>query len=117
MARTVPNFVTVPTVLLCMAIGSGDPGERGNYTDLLKNVDEWKTQRYLEVDDNDSETDDSEFLRHIWEGFVVSEALSYSAIMEFLRIGIPGMLQVMFEWWAKATANLTIWKLLHRIPF
>jgi Na+-driven multidrug efflux pump len=99
-ARTVPNFVTVPTVLLCMAIGSGDPGERGNYTDLLKNVDEWKTQRYLEMDDTDSEKDDSEFLRHIWEGFVVSEALSSNAIMKFLRIGVPGMLQVMFEWWA-----------------
>ena len=99
-ARTVANFVTVPTVLLCMAIGSGDPGERGNYTDLLKNVDEWKTQRYLEMDDTDSEKDDSEFLRHIWEGFVVSEALSSNAIMKFLRIGVPGMLQVMFEWWA-----------------
>jgi hypothetical protein len=109
-----------------MAIGSGgsdDSGESEDSANLSRNVDEWKTQRYLEVDvgnraDNgyECEKDDSEFLRHIWEGFVVSEALSYSAIMEFLRIGIPGMLQVMFEWWAKATANLTIRKLLHRIP-
>lgn len=125
-ARTIANFVTVPTVLLCMAIGSGrsdDSGESEDSANLSRNVDEWKTQRYLEVDvgnraDNgyECEKDDSEFLRHIWEGFVVSEALSYSAIMEFLRIGIPGMLQVMFEWWAKTTANLTIRKLLHRIP-
>jgi Na+-driven multidrug efflux pump len=107
-ARTVANFLTVPTVLVCMAIGTGNPVEGKDNTDLSRNVDEWKTQRYLEVDagdgtdnqKNDSEKDDSEFLRHIWEGFVVSEALSSSAIMEFLRIGVPGMLQVMFEWWA-----------------
>jgi hypothetical protein len=124
-ARTIANFVTVPTVLLFMATGSvrsDDSGESENSAVLSRNVDEWKTQRYLEVDvdraDNgyECEKDDSEFLRHIWEGFIVSEALSYSAIMEFLRIGIPGMLQVMFEWWAKATANLTFRKLLPRIP-
>ena len=81
-------------------MGRAIPGKRGNYTDLLKNVDKWKTLRYLEVDDTDSEKDDSEFLQHIWEGFVVSETLSSNAIMEFLQIGVPGMLQVMFEWWA-----------------
>jgi hypothetical protein len=79
-------------------LGRAIPGKRGNYTDLLKNVDKWKT--LLEVDDTDSEKDDSEFLQHIWEGFVVSETLSSNAIMEFLQIGVPGMLQVMFEWWA-----------------
>ena len=127
-ARTIANFVTVPTVLLCMAIGSGgsdDSGESEDSANLSRNVDEWKTQRYLEVEvdvgnqaDNgyECEKNDSEFLRHIWEGFIVSEALSSSAIMEFLRIGVPGMLQVMFEWWAKATTNLNIRKLLHRIP-
>ena len=116
-ARTFANFVTVPTVLMCMAIGSDDPGERGNYTDLLKNVDEWKTQRYLEVDDNDSETDDSEFLRHIWEGFILSEALSSIAIMEFLRIGFPGMLQVMFEWWALCRRIVFSGNIFFALPF
>jgi Na+-driven multidrug efflux pump len=125
-ARTVANFATVPTVLLCMAIGSGgseDSGESEDSAGLLRNVDEWKTQRYLEVAignqvDNgyESEKDDSEFLRHFWEGFVVSEALTSSAIMEFLRIGVPGMLQVMFEWWVKAMANLNVRKLPHRVP-
>jgi hypothetical protein len=105
-ARTVANFVTVPTVLLCMVIGSGKSGEYDDSADPPRNDDERKTQRYLEVDvgdrtDNEDDIvkDDSEFLRQIWEGFIVSEALSYGAIMEFLRIGVPGMLQVMFEWW------------------
>jgi hypothetical protein len=49
-------------------------------------------------DQNGSKEDDSDFLRGMWKGFVVSEALSGKAITEFLQLGIPGMLQLMFEW-------------------
>lgn len=43
---------------------------------------------------------DAEFLRHVYSGFVAwKEALSTKAIVDFMRLGIPGMLQVMFEWY------------------
>ena len=107
-AHAVGEFVKVPTVLLCMAIIGlgGDSGESDDTSDYSTKCNPQDTQHYLEVDsgaddEDESEEDDIEFLHHIWEGFVISEALSPSAIIEFLRIGVPGMLQVMFEWWVK----------------
>ena len=106
-AHAVGEFVKVPTVLLCMAIGlGGDSGESDDTSDYSTKSNPQDTQHYREVDsgaedEDESEEDDIEFLHHIWEGFVISEALSPSAIIDFLRIGIPGMLQVMFEWWVK----------------
>jgi Na+-driven multidrug efflux pump len=103
-AHAVGEFVKVPTVLLCMAIGLGDSGKSEDSSDFSTNSNPQDTQHYLEVDsgagdEDECEEEDIEFLHHIWEGFLVSEALSPSAIIEFLRIGVPGMLQVMFEWW------------------
>ena len=49
-------------------------------------------------DEEGSDEDDKEFLCHILEGFVLSEALSAKALIEFLALGFPGMLQMMFEW-------------------
>lgn len=134
-ARSVANFVTVPTVLFCMTIGLG--GKRGggvgrDDTSLTTSTDSDGGDSFLPLtirrasfdhratpreemnvvvanvdynslsnnnkNDIEEEKDDVEFLHHIWEGFVPREALSPTAIIEFLRIGIPGMLQVMFEW-------------------
>ena len=41
---------------------------------------------------------DREFLSHVWDGFRLKEATKKRAISKFLHLGIPGMLQVMFEW-------------------
>ena len=78
-------------------------------------TDEWGTQQYLEIggcrkfsftkgsmvmDAECQKESDAEFLRHVYDGFVSwEEALSVKALGNFLRLGIPGMLQVMFEWY------------------
>ncbi|KAL3784693.1 hypothetical protein ACHAW5_002871 [Stephanodiscus triporus] len=41
---------------------------------------------------------DREFLAHVWSGFRVKEAITKKAITKFLSLGIPGALQLMFEW-------------------
>jgi Na+-driven multidrug efflux pump len=136
-ARSIANFVTVPTVLFCMTIGLGGKrrgggGEVGRddentSTTTATNNSDGGRDEFLplqirrasfdhratpreemnvvveysvsnNINDIEEEKDDVEFLHHIWEGFVLREALSPTAIIEFLRIGIPGMLQVMFEW-------------------
>lgn len=77
--------------------------------------DEWGTQQYLEIggcrkfsftkgsmvmDAECRKETDAEFLRHVYDGFISWEdALSPKAIGDFMRLGIPGMLQVMFEWY------------------
>ena len=43
---------------------------------------------------------DREFLSHVWAGFQVKEAITKQAISKFLNIGVPGMLQLVFEWGA-----------------
>ena len=120
-ARSVGNFVTVPTILMGMMMGrkggraSGARSNGGCTTDLTINKgDEWDTQQYLEIDGGNStmekrrdgkngernKNDSSDdLLNHLWEGFVISESLSAKAIIEFLTLGLPGMLQVMFEWY------------------
>ena len=78
-------------------------------------TDEWGTQQYLEIggcrkfsftkgsmvmDAECRKESDAEFLRHVYDGFVAwEEALSAKALSSFMRLGIPGMLQVMFEWY------------------
>ena len=111
-ARTLGNIVTVPVVLICMSMGIG---KQNNNTGVVgKKYDtscssssigeEWSGQHYLEVasgnkntagdeDEQKSEENDREFLQHLWEGFVVSEAFSTESIIEFLSLGIPGMCQ------------------------
>jgi MATE family multidrug resistance protein len=114
-AHSVGEVIKVPSVLLCMVFGLGDSGienERGDFSDDTSDVSyksnpqdmqSWRVptaigDENVNEDDNEDDEDDVEFLHHIWEGFVPREALSPAAIIEFLRIGIPGMLQVMFEW-------------------
>jgi len=43
---------------------------------------------------------DKEFLDHVWRGFEVKEAITKRAFSKFLALGVPGMLQLMFEWCA-----------------
>ncbi len=113
-ARSIGNMVTVPSVIFGMVMGWGERDEsndnanknNGSSAGLVNNG--WDTQQYLEVDSgrsthntNDNsgpKENDKEFLHHLWQGFVLSEALSWRAIIEFLHLGLPGMLQVMFEW-------------------
>ena len=99
-ARSVGNFITVPTIVICTIIG-GDTGRSKDYH-VAASFGDWDTQQYLEVEaavnnDKDNE-EDKEFLQHLVEGFVIKEGLSAKAIIEFLSLGFPGMLQTMFEW-------------------
>ncbi len=81
--------------------------------------DDWGTQQYLEIGGcrkfsftkgdevmnirSRTRETEAEFLLHVYEGFVSwNEALSANAIVDFLRLGLPGMLQVMFEWYVSA---------------
>jgi len=116
-ARSVGNMALVPTLLLVVMLGGGNSGG-SNESDVHQiNGDEWDAQHYLEVENNDNRSkngdddDDSannnsnmddnlQFLHHLWEGLIPRKALSINAIIEFLSIGLPGMLQVMFEWCA-----------------
>ena len=41
---------------------------------------------------------DREFLSQVWSGFKVKEAITIKQMKKFLSLGVPGMLQVMFEW-------------------
>jgi MATE family multidrug resistance protein len=43
---------------------------------------------------------DREFLSHVWLGFNAKEAITKRAIAKFLKLGVPGMLQLVFEWGA-----------------
>ena len=43
---------------------------------------------------------DREFLSQVWAGFQVKEAITKQAISKFLNLGVPGMLQLVFEWGA-----------------
>ena len=109
-ARSVGNVVTVPTVILCMM--REERKDESGKDQMEVDDDEWGIQRYLEVDNDNrttehgmngndihKENETKEFLKHLVNGFVISEGLSVQAIVEFLTLGFPGMLQVMFEWY------------------
>ncbi len=106
-ARTVADILTVPAILVAAIVFPGD--EEGDDTsELSRHRDELDPLGYLEeesVSDAGSrdgcKKDDSNFLHDMWKGCVVSEALNTNAIVEFLHLGIPGMLQVMFEWYVR----------------
>ncbi|KAL7532869.1 hypothetical protein ACHAXR_004903 [Thalassiosira sp. AJA248-18] len=105
-ARSIGNVVMVPAILIGMAMGSngGESSKEGRSSDIPQGADEWSTQHYLEtdngVDEDESTENESGFLHHLWEGFVISDALNAKALIEFLSLGFPGMLQLMFEWCA-----------------
>lgn len=105
-ARTVADMLTVPAILLS-AIAFPGAGEFDDSSDLSKNEDELDPQGYSEVDssagdevefDSQGHSEAENLLHYMWKGLVVGEALSAKAIIKFLQLGIPGMLQVMFEW-------------------
>ncbi|EJK62447.1 hypothetical protein THAOC_16943, partial [Thalassiosira oceanica] len=92
--RTFGNIMLVPTVLVAMMMGLGS-------VDSSPPTANRETLSILASDGNDcvqQEENDDEFLHHLWEGFVLSEALKPSAVLQFLKLGLPGMLQLMFEW-------------------
>jgi len=123
-ARSVSNVVLVPGVIFGMAGGMGGgtrkkeskaeaggvkmvenviPGDsRGCYDEIKEDavLNDVSGQAVTDDDGAMIDEDDKEFLHHLWTGFVVSDALSLKAVVEFLELGIPGALQVMFEWWA-----------------
>lgn len=41
---------------------------------------------------------DRELLSHVATGFILKEAITKNAVSKFLSLGVPGMLQLMFEW-------------------
>ena len=110
LARAVGNAVMVPVILTSMIMGLG--GNRSICVKRKENVVNSEKITFLngvmsdlgpgcgkeEEGGDGEEKDDVDFLWRIWEGFVISEALNLNAIIEFLDLGIPGMLQVMFEW-------------------
>ncbi|KAL7548133.1 hypothetical protein ACHAWF_011428 [Thalassiosira exigua] len=105
-AKSVGNITSVPAVLLGMKIDLGRSNSGNDCHEEFRTInDEWGTQNYLETgvkrrnqSSEDEAGGDPEFLNHLWEGFVVKKALSSKAIIEFLSLGVPGMLQLMFEW-------------------
>jgi len=113
-AQSVGNILLIPTLLIGMAISSGcsESGDdcSDDHSSNNEISDSHKNHVNLEVGNNNtdesafdkdrSKEDEAKFLHHLWDGFLVREAFSASAIMEFLSLGFPGMLQVMFEWCA-----------------
>eukprot|EP00579_Thalassiosira_antarctica_P018695 CAMPEP_0201949718 /NCGR_PEP_ID=MMETSP0903-20130614/56114_1 /ASSEMBLY_ACC=CAM_ASM_000552 /TAXON_ID=420261 /ORGANISM="Thalassiosira antarctica, Strain CCMP982" /LENGTH=543 /DNA_ID=CAMNT_0048492927 /DNA_START=95 /DNA_END=1723 /DNA_ORIENTATION=+ len=88
-ARSVGSVSLVPTLLMGMVMGLGE--------DSSENAKDIKRHDDIESESQQN-VDDKEFLQHIWEGFVAKEALSPTAIKEFLLLGFPGMLQSVFAW-------------------
>ena len=87
MVRTVGNVMLVPTVLVAIMMGSGS-------ADSSSPTAVSETLSILASDGNDSaqqEGNDNKFLHHLWEGFVPNEALKPSAVLQFLKLGLPGM--------------------------
>eukprot|EP00804_Cyclotella_cryptica_P017434 CCRYP_020827-RA/>CCRYP_020827-RA protein AED:0.09 eAED:0.09 QI:0/0/0.5/1/1/1/2/786/385 len=101
-ARSVGVVVLVPVILMGMIMGWGREEGSHLYTNIdcevleliPKNISERTDDTVDSVDDED----DKEFLHHLLDGFVIDEALSPRAVIEFLSLGFPGMLQLMFEW-------------------
>jgi len=130
MARSAGNMVMVPAVLICVtAAGSGREEVNGNKNSSIADVPNGcgngpDVKHCLEMgsddmttngnDDDACDHDYAKFLHHLWEGFVIRKALSPKAIIEFLSIGLPGMLQCMFEWIAFEAVALLCGLLPHR---
>jgi len=104
-ARSIGNMVTVPTIITCMMI----PHSTKRVSKTVRS-DEWETQHYLEIsngnmsdtehsnNDDDKDNTSNHLLQTLIEGASIKEGLSFKAIAEFLKLGIPGMCQTMFEW-------------------
>jgi MATE family multidrug resistance protein len=87
-ARSVGSLFMLPSLILSMMYC-----ERGEATTKVSNDDDEEKKNTNEV-----EVMDAQLFHHLWEGFQPSKALSIKAVLKFLDLGLPGMLQVMFEW-------------------
>lgn len=94
-ARSAGEVILVPSILMAMIMGWG--GEEGNSSGK-KNVDERMVLISSDSNLDSVDENDREFLQQLMDGLVVSDALHPSAVIEFLTLGLPGMLQLMFEW-------------------
>ena len=84
-AKSVGAILMLPTLILSMMYC-----EKGEEK-MMSNVD-------VAAEYYDNEIHDGALFQHLWEGFQPSQALSFKSILRFLDLGVPGMLQVMFEW-------------------
>ena len=93
-ARAAGEVVLVPTILIAMVMGwGGEECKDGN------EVIDVERLHLIQTKNADSDVgNDREFLHQLMDGFVVRDALRPSAVIEFLSLGFPGMLQLMFEW-------------------
>jgi len=128
LARTIADILTLPLIVIAAILypgsdasssssSGGGGGENEDeldplgYLDADRNNDEDNNNHKNKHDDDDDDDDDkvddgtnrnrkddSKFLHEIWKGCVIQTAIQPKAIIEFLTLGIPGMLQVMFEW-------------------
>jgi Na+-driven multidrug efflux pump len=123
LARTIADIVTLPLIVIAAIFYPGSDASESCSSSSDENEDELDPLGYLDADrnndednnhnhnisnnyddkiDDDNDTnnrkDDSKFLHEIWKGCVIQDAIQPKAIIEFLSLGIPGMLQVMFEW-------------------
>ena len=84
-ARSVGAILMLPALILSMMYC-----ERGEAMKVSTDDEE-------KINTNE-EGVDGQLFHHLWEGFQPSQALTLKAIVKFLDLGLPGMLQVMFEW-------------------
>ena len=87
-ARSVGSILMLPALILSIIYC-----ERGEAMKVLNDGDDGE-------DNNNRKKEgiDGQLFHHLWEGFQPSQALTLKAVIKFLDLGLPGMLQVMFEW-------------------
>lgn len=100
-ARAAGEVVLVPTILIAMIMGWG--GEEGRDRTEVTDVErlgliQTKFDKNEDTNVGNIVGNDREFLHQLMDGFLFSDALRPAAIIEFLSLGFPGMLQLMFEW-------------------
>ncbi|EJK44870.1 hypothetical protein THAOC_36556 [Thalassiosira oceanica] len=84
-ARTFTFVISIPVVLLSVRLSMSDRVE---------------SAAVGKCEGDKKMSDGVEFLQELWKGFVLRDAVSWDALQEFFTLGVPGMLQVMFEWCA-----------------
>ena len=94
-ARSAGQMVQVPVILMAMIMGWGEEDDKVIETNENEESSELIVKANIKNIDND---DDIEFFKQLTGGFVISDALNSAAIFEFLSLGLPGMLQLIFEW-------------------
>lgn len=98
-ARSVGEVVLVPAILIAMMMGYG--GNESDNVDQVVSSERMKLVTGTERTDSTASSvdeNDIEFLQQLMDGFVLSDAVHPAALTEFLALGFPGMLQLMFEW-------------------